>query len=224
MFRTTKRATTDAGLGALAILFLSALLLAGGPASAEAQVRVSVGWWEWGAPGYLGVEAHFRTGDHHRHAYEYDAYDVRDRDRDRWDRDRHRDRRAVPAFCRNGRGHPVHGRRWCRDRFGYDRIHVRRPWVRTRWDDAYFRIDRRHRYGDRHVEAWELARIVGPLTHRRLVAHRDRMGFRGTLHGRWIEPRGGGLVLQVRAGIHPLAELSDLNRDGRVDVTLLARF
>ena len=58
-----------------------------------------------------------------------DREERRDRDRDRdddpWaigdddDRDRGRSARGEdrgPPFCRNGEGHPVHGRQWCRDR------------------------------------------------------------------------------------------------------------
>ncbi|MGH7458487.1 MAG: hypothetical protein ACREKN_05285 [Longimicrobiaceae bacterium] len=30
-----------------------------------------------------------------------------------WDRRRSPDQRVGPPFCRNGQGHPVHGREWC---------------------------------------------------------------------------------------------------------------
>lgn len=49
------------------------------------------------------------------------------RDDDRWDdirrsEDRRGEARQGPPFCRNGQGHPVHGRQWCYDRgFGADR-------------------------------------------------------------------------------------------------------
>ncbi|HUE95285.1 MAG TPA: hypothetical protein VMN39_01410 [Longimicrobiaceae bacterium] len=46
-----------------------------------------------------------------------------DRDDDRYDdryygdeRREQRSRNAGPPFCRNGQGHPVHGRQWCYDR------------------------------------------------------------------------------------------------------------
>lgn len=44
-----------------------------------------------------------------------DAIQIRQRD----DRDRRDRANGGPPFCRNGQGHPVHGRRWCEEK-GYE--------------------------------------------------------------------------------------------------------
>ncbi len=80
---------------------------------------------------------------------------IRDRDRYDDDDDNDRKRRRGPSFCRDGRGHPVHGRRWCYDKgwgLGNGRVVV---------------LDRRH---DRPI-IWDGRRIPD----------RDRRGRDGVL-------------------------------------------
>lgn len=82
-----------------------------------------------------------------------DRRDCRIDDRRRDDRrrdgrvdDRGRRVKRGPAFCRSGAGHPVHGRRWCRQK-GYELGRDRRD---RRYDDRYCydRRDRRYDYDD----------------------------------------------------------------------------
>ncbi len=166
----------------------------------------------------------------------YERRDDRDRDRryerdrrydrdDRYDRDR-RDNRG-PKFCRDGRGHPVHGRAWCRDK-GFDRND---RWDRDdRWsrNDRWDRVDwgrvifrRNDRRNDR-FSASILRDLLGDGVFGRLDDHRRRRGYASGLDGRW-DRYGNGHVLQVLAGGVPLAQLIDANRDGHVEAVLLNR-
>ena len=159
----------------------------------------------------------------------------RDRDRDRdWDRDRDRDyddrydrrrddrydrdryevnRKNAPPFCRSGRGHPVHGREWCRQKgygLGDDR------WERARWDDVIF--GRRNTSG--RVSGSILEQIVGRTIYNRLALQSRQFGG-GSMYGEWITPSGGPRMLHVYSGSRPLAEFVDGNRDGRAELILL---
>lgn len=152
-----------------------------------------------------------------------DRYDDRRYD-DRYD-DRRRGKKAKkgPAFCRNGRGHPVHGRRWCAQKgFGYGGAGFAVRWERRYWDDVIFGR-RWYRAGSGRINGRALVNVVGRSAYGRLDLARRRLGGRADLSGRWVRPRGGTLVLQVRSGSLPIAELSDLNGDGRVDVVVVAR-
>jgi hypothetical protein len=54
---------------------------------------------------------------------------------------------AAPKFCKNGRGHPVHGYRWCVEKGFSPARHYRHP--------------ERHYYRDQHVygrSAWDVVR------------------------------------------------------------------
>jgi hypothetical protein len=161
-------------------------LLAGGAETAEAQSRVGDdGWWSWAVPTY--------------------------------ESNRGRDTRQGqgPPFCRNGRGHPVHGLEWCRAK-GWNAT-----WQRTVWDDVVLRIPRER---DRRVQRQEtLAETLGRVVFGRLDGERRNLGVNAPLEGRWLTARGGAQVLQVRAGGIPIAELTDRNGDGRVDVVLINR-
>jgi hypothetical protein len=132
-------------------------------------------------------------------------------------------RRRAPAFCRSGAGHPVHGRRWCVDK-GYvtgraAAYGVR--WERRNWHGVVFaRVGYRTRVT--HIEGRALYHVVGRATWARLERERRRLGGRYALTGRWLRPRPGVRVLQVRSGPVLVAELTDLNGDRRVDVVLVA--
>ncbi|HUH11938.1 MAG TPA: hypothetical protein VMK65_02465, partial [Longimicrobiales bacterium] len=138
--------------GALALLLTL-------PAGAQAQ---SGGWWSWALPlVQQGAQAGLRDADTRwedaRRDRDDDRWDDRrgDRDDDRWN-DRRRDDRGRdrargqqraergPPFCRNGQGHPVHGRRWCQDKgFGQGSV-----WERARWEDVIFGDGRGSRQRD----------------------------------------------------------------------------
>ncbi len=118
-----------------------------------------------------------------------------------------------PPFCRGNRpqGHPVHGRAWCQAK-GWQA-----NWNRTRWDDARL-PDRRRGTVYEHDT---LAEALGRVVFGRLEGQRRQLGASGDMQGRWVDGSGGARVLQIRAGGIPIAELTDLNGNGRVDVVLL---
>jgi hypothetical protein len=149
----------------------------------------------------------------------------RDGDWDRRGRDdrrgRSRGRDAGPPFCRNGEGHPVFGMEWCREK-GFGR--GGRWGGPDRWrpyDPSGVVFERRPRSGTFGERV--LGEILGRVIVDGLVSHRSDLGLGGELEGRWFVPRDRPLarVLQVRAGDVPLAELTDLDGDGRADVALL---
>lgn len=153
-----------------------------------------------------------------------DRYDDRDGWRDR-DEDRYDDRRRRgegPKFCRNGQGHPVHGRAWCRDKGfdGYGRLGTRTRWEDRGWEDVILGSPRERR---ERVSRGGLIDVLGEVVFGRLDRERRRAGGRAPLEGRWLSPRDGVRVLQIRSGGVPVAELSDLDGDGRVDVSLIPR-
>src|SRR5688572_9536330 len=103
------------------VLAAGALLLGlAGPLSAQSRDNNSDGgWWPW-----AGAE------------WEDRERDDRDRDDRRVD-DRRGDKAGRgaakkgngPPFCRNGQGHPVHGRAWCE----------RKGWSQAGWGDVIYR-------------------------------------------------------------------------------------
>jgi hypothetical protein len=148
--------------------------------------------------------------------------DRRDRD-DRWeDRGRGEREGRGPPFCRNGQGHPVHGIEWCRDKgfggYGYGPLR----WEERGWEDVILRSPRRGDRG-RILDRGGLIDILGVVVYRRVASERHRLETREPLTGRWLRLRDGGRVLQIRSGAMPIAELSDLDGDGRVDVALVPR-
>lgn len=136
----------------------------------------------------------------------------RDFDRRDW---RGRDARG-PAFCRSGAGHPVFGRRWCVEK-GFGLGHAR--WRRGDLGDIIFR-----RYPRRHGSILDrpgLEEILGDIILGRLLESAGVRHRRAPVTGRWLQLEDSGArVLQLRSGSLPLAELSDLDLDGRVDVLL----
>jgi len=111
-----------------------------------------------------------------------------------------------PAFCRDGRGHPVHGWRWCADRGRRrgPRIVARRgavnryngravwapaPWgtVRWRWVDPTYTV----------LPAGLLVELIGDRHFGRIRRHADWLGLRGPLSARCLDPAYGPLVLEM---------------------------
>lgn len=166
-----------------------------GAGSAEAQA--DEGWWDWAHRDWIETQ---RRGPDARGA------------------------RGGPPFCRNGEGHPVHGRRWCVEKgfgLGSDRRFDDR-WDRRGWEDIVLRSPRRTSRSGGILDRGSLADVLGDVILGRLDDGR-RLDRHGPLTGRWLRPDGGATVLQIRAGRLPVAELTDLNGDGRVDVVLVAR-
>jgi hypothetical protein len=136
------------------------------------------------------------------------------------DRNRGRGVSRGPAFCRSGAGHPVHGRRWCREKgfgLGSDRLDRRD----RRWDDddRDWDDDRRRdrdrdgvifRLPDRRggiLNGADLADVLGLRQFSRLDEHRRRYGLRDSLRGRWYTDRGGRDAVLISAGAVPIADL-----------------
>jgi len=132
--------------------------------------------------------------------------------RRRHDDDRHR--HNAPPFCRDGRGHPVHGRQWCREK-GYG-LGSRDVWRRVTWGNVVYRRPRS--IHDGRLSRATLADILGAVLIGRFDAHSRALGYRDPLYGRWYE---GGTVLQITSGAYPIAQVIDRNRDGRADSILL---
>lgn len=185
----------------------------------------------------------------------------RDRGGDAWADDDYEERRRGergkrgrgPKFCRNGEGHPVHGREWCIEK-GFGLGDAR--YDEDRYDDEYDRDDRYGdgRYGDYDRRRWRrvkarditldvglfdrftgrldedaLRRTLGRDAFYRLREHQRRLRLRGRLEGRF--DRGGGIfsgdrrerTLRVRADGRPLARFVDRDGDERVEFVLLRR-
>ena len=223
---------------------MAAGLVLVGASTAEAQES---GWWDWALAEVLERSSardapliwSERTDRRDRRVGDDDRYED-DRD-DRYDRRTRRASEAVrgragrgrdvrrgggPPFCRSGRGHPVHGVQWCREK----------GWA--------VGVDRRDRRWDRRsgLEGVILDRDRGPILRqsRTELDRRDVLGIlgeaallrltraagldrRAPISGRWLEPTDRAGVLQLRSGRVPLAELSDVDGDGRVDAVLFPR-
>jgi hypothetical protein len=133
-----------------------------------------------------------------------------------------------PSFCRNGRGHPVHGWRWCARR-GWAVNHYRPVraraypagiWASVRWDGVWLDAGYAPGYYDHTVP---LRSWIGRSATRRIRQHARWLGLHGRLSGHWLETRYGGVAVEVRAGPIPVARLIDRERDGHAEVLLLRR-
>lgn len=132
-----------------------------------------------------------------------------------------RDKRGAPSFCRSGAGHPVWGRQWCVDKgFGLGTDGDYR-WSRV-LDPSNVVITRAAATGDLTRDV--LMDVLGSVVLNRLATHAVTLGFQEPLAGRWIgEPNDtGARVLLVSSGTRPVAEMVDVNRDGRADLMLVS--
>lgn len=199
------------GIGPGVVAMLAMILLA--PGTLDAQERGGEGdWWRWALAEVLAGQEIRTTG----------GRNVRiDPDRFHRDRDpspgRGRGRgRGAPAFCRTGEGHPVFGRKWCVEKgFGLGRG----TWSRGDIGDIIFRStpERDAAILDRSG----LTQVLGDGLLERLLQGSAGASRDAPVTGRWLElEERGARVLQLRSGGRPLAELTDLDRDGRVDVNL----
>lgn len=191
-------------------------------------------WWSWALE--EAVESRYGGDDYDRND-RYDRYDRYRRSDDylagelieiilgrRGDRRVYgRDRRkgGGPPFCRSGRGHPVHGMAWCREK-GWDRYGRGPVWDRRGgWGDVILRNRIRYRHGG-VIDRSGLIDILGDVVFARL-ARDARLGRDDLVAGRWLSPYGRSSVLQVRSGSRPVAELTDVDGDGWVDAVLVPR-
>ena len=195
-----------------ALPYLAVIALAVPGTSAAAQ---SGGWW-----GTVSDRLPTRSGRQPqvcRIRPDLPACDVsRSRDRDRGDivfgrREGRGQRRGNgPPFCRNGRGHPTKGLEWCREK-GWGTG----GWYDVGWEDV---ILGRPRTRQRTLGRGGLIDVLGDIVLGRL---QRRAGAGTALSGRLLGT--DRRILQVRAGGVPLAELLDVNADGRADRILLYR-
>ncbi|MEX2570745.1 MAG: hypothetical protein WD737_05520 [Gemmatimonadota bacterium] len=127
---------------------------------------------------------------------------------------------AGPPFCRTGEGHPVFGVEWCYEKgFGVGSRSVR--WEDRGWEDIIFGAPDRRRSGT--LNGGGLADVLGGRIYSRLVEVSRAAGGGESLVGRWVRTGGTASVLQIRSGSLPIAELTDVNGDGRVDAVLVPR-
>jgi hypothetical protein len=182
----------------------------------ESQQReIDAGWWDWAAPLVVGgQEIPTRRG----------VVIVPESRRDRR-AEKAGGRGSVghgPPFCRNGAGHPVHGWQWCvRKGHAGPRTVYEPRWERRRWEDVIFRTPRDRRR-NAALDEVTLADVLGSVVLGRFQQQRPHDGG-APLTGRWVAGTNGARVLQLRAGHKPIAELSDLSGDGRVDLVLVYR-
>ena len=120
-----------------------------------------------------------------------------------------------PPFCRNGQGHPTKGRAWCEQKGWVGNT----TWAREGWGDVVFGGGVPSQ--ERTVGQGGIGGVLGNIILGRLTSFGRSAGLAGSMDGRWIPLSSGGTVLQVRMGGVPIAELADLNRDGRADMVLL---
>jgi hypothetical protein len=120
-------------------------------------------------------------------------------------------RQGGPPFCSNGRGHPVHGMQWCRDR-GFASAVI---WRRAPWEDV--RLSNPQRASRSDVGRAVLIDILGQGAYGRVDAQRRALGVTDALTGRWIRQADGSAVLRVTAGGVPIAEFIDRQGNGRAD-------
>lgn len=174
----------------------------------SAQAQSDDGWWDWAARSDRDDRRDDRRNER------------RDDRRDDRQDNRRNHRERGPKFCQNGQGHPTKGMRWCYEKGFEPRGSVRRTsrqaprWERRSVEDIIFRVPRRERRRDM-VERAVLADILGTRRYRQL----ERIAV-GPLAARWVFPSRRARVLQIRDRRGPIAELTDLNGDGRVDVFL----
>jgi hypothetical protein len=200
-------------------LVMAGLLVIGAPAPASAQSEVGAdGWWSWAAPAIAGGEViRTRRGDVRIPDRVEDV--LRGRDARRGDarrgdaRGRGQARQGQgPPFCRNGQGHPVHGREWCRAK----------GWSATwgRLGDVGIPLPRDRRPGG-ILDQGRIGGVLDRVVFGRLDERRRQLGVDAPMEGRWLTTTEGARVLQVRAGGVPIAEFTDLNGDGHADLVLL---
>lgn len=156
--------------------------------------------------------------------------------------------RDGPAFCRYGVGHPVFGLRWCHEKafwvygrpywtyYGPYRPVYHRPYYVGPYRPAYRPGYRLHYaslvdlLGHTAVDLllYEVLRL-GPASGQHVYGYwydprHHELGHHGTGHydrGYRGDVYDDALALQLYLDETPLAELTDFDRDGRVDVVLV---
>jgi hypothetical protein len=130
----------------------------------------------------------------------------------------------APAFCRSGAGHPVWGRQWCIDKgFGLGGASTVR-WGRV-VQPSYIVMQQApvtNASANAMILTDILRTVLGAQTFDRLALHALTLGYSDPLTGRWMGEPTGQRTLLVSSGTYPVAEVVDLNRDGRADNAIVA--
>ena len=123
-----------------------------------------------------------------------------------------------PSFCRSGAGHPVYGRQWCLEK-GHGLGES--SWRHARFGRVVFGKAPKGPLENPQLGARDIAEILTDIVLDEIFGESpyDRARLDGTWRGGSPE---GLLVLEVRLGGSPVAELTDTDLDGEVDVVLVA--
>jgi hypothetical protein len=228
------RETNRVGAVAKTVVVLAAMASAGGgPLGPTAVVAQETGgWWSWALPAVLdgaplrtarGDIVLRRPGGSDQTAGRAEGQGAGKASRGDGNASasgegppgRAKRRGNGPPFCRDGRGHPVHGLEWCRDK-GWD--DEGRLWQRASWPDVILGGP------DRDADVASrggLAGVLGDILLGRVEERTRYLGADGSLAGRWVDAPDGATILQIKAGDVPVAELTDADGDGRADGVLL---
>ena len=150
-----------------------------------------------------------------------------DRDDDDWDEDddrgilgktsgSHGKKGKGPKFCRNGNGHPVHGREWCVYK-GFGLGNDLGVWERRGCLVDIMLPSPRRRNND--LGGSVLDDILGDVILGRLNTQARRMNADGPLFGRM----NNDSELRIFAGSTPIARFVDTDGDRRADAVYLRR-
>ncbi len=125
-----------------------------------------------------------------------------------------------PSFCRSGAGHPVYGRQWCLEQgFGLGEA----AWRHARVGRVVFGRVPNGTIENPRLGAREIAEVLTGVVLDEIFGKSHYDLDRAQLSGSW---RGGSsegiLVLEVLIGGAPVAELTDTDLDGEVDIVLIA--
>ena len=125
-----------------------------------------------------------------------------------------------PSFCRSGVGHPVYGRQWCLAK-GYGLGEA--VWHPTPMGRVVFQRVPPGRVQTVRLGPREIAGILSDVVLDEIFGKSHYELDRGALGGVWRGGADDGLfVLEVLVGDSPVAELTDTDLDGEVDVVLIA--
>jgi hypothetical protein len=200
----------------------AALMLLAAPQGASAQQ--GDGWWEWALPALMEARGE-RGGDRAQRDRSLPDIILGRDDRARDDRGRQGNAgkaRGGPPFCQNGQGHPVHGRQWCRDKgFGTGGGLIDTRWENRGWEDVILRAPRGTDRRQGALDRGGLIDVLGDVVFGRIATEGNRAGASEPLTGRWLTTDSGARVLQIRSGAIPVAELTDLDGNGRADSVLI---
>jgi len=125
-----------------------------------------------------------------------------------------------PSFCRSGAGHPVYGRQWCIDRgFGLGSA----SWRKVPPGQIKFGRVPQGPINTTRLGWREVAEILTDAALDEIFGESQYDLDRERLTGEW---RGGDteglLVFELMLGDDPVAELTDLDLNGEIDVVLIA--